>query len=319
MFRHAVLHGCPGQEAPEKERPGAGSWFHALRGASTSTSSSGIASVSSKFREREGRSVLRHRSCDRINIPLGRLIVMVQVRKVGHLTNRLLAALSPEDLAWLEPQLDVVDLQRGQILYDTGETIRHAYFPHDTVVSLLTVLEDGGSVEMAVFGREAVIGLSSALFSRRSFGRYLVQLNGTASRLSVERLHEMFNTRPRVRTLFLRFTEALVRQAFQNVACNAVHSVEARCCRRILSTQDRVDQDALPLTHEILSEMLGVQRSSVSVVTRSLQNAGLIVQRRGVIVITDRARLEDAACECYRRIKQSYEDLLPVPFDPGGS
>jgi CRP-like cAMP-binding protein len=235
-------------------------------------------------------------------------------RIADHRANRLLAALEPEDFASLEPHLEIVGLQKGQVLYDAGDTIRYTYFPHDTVVSLVNVLEDGGSVEVAVFGREALFGLISALYTRESFGRYIVHLPGTASRIEIDRVQEVVNQRPRIRLLLHRFTEALLAQTFQTVACNAVHAVEARCCRWILSTQDRVDQDTLPLTHEFLAEMLGVQRPSVSVVLRTLQTAGLISQGRGVIAVVDRAGLEEAACECYGKIRRSFERLLPHTY-----
>jgi CRP-like cAMP-binding protein len=240
---------------------------------------------------------------------------MAQVAgKADHRANRLLAALEPEDFASLEPHLEIVGLQKGQVLYEAGDTIRYTYFPHDTVVSLVNVLEDGGSVEVAVFGREALFGLISALYTRASFGRYIVHLPGTASRIEIDRVQEVVNKCPRIRLLLHRFTEALLAQTFQTVACNAVHAVEARCCRWILSTQDRVDQDTLPLTHEFLAEMLGVQRPSVSVVLRTLQTAGLIKQGRGVIAVVDRAGLEEAACECYGKIRRSFERLLPHTY-----
>jgi CRP-like cAMP-binding protein len=235
-------------------------------------------------------------------------------RTADHRANRLLAAFEPEDFASIEPHLEIVDLQKGQVLYEAGDTIRYTYFPHNTVVSLVNVLEDGGSVEVAVFGREALFGLISALYTRESFGRYIVHLPGTASRIDIERVQEVVNQRPGIRLLLYRFTEALLAQTFQTVACNAVHAVEARCCRWILSTQDRVDQDTLPLTHEFLAEMLGVQRPSVSVVLRTLQTAGLISQGRGVIAVVDRAGLEEAACECYGKIRRSFERLLPHTY-----
>jgi CRP-like cAMP-binding protein len=233
-----------------------------------------------------------------------------------HRVNRLLAALEPEDFAYLEPHLEIVDLHRRQVLYEAGEAIRYTYFPHDAVVSLVNVLEDGGSVEVAVFGREGVFGLISALFNRESFGRYIVQIPGTASQVEIEWLREAVTACPRMRLLLYRFTEALLAQTFQIVTCNAVHSVEARCCRWLLSTHDRVEQDTLPLTHEVLAEMLGTQRPSVSIVLRTLQTAGLIHQRRGRIVIMDRAGLEEAACECYGKIRRSYERLLPRTYPP---
>jgi CRP-like cAMP-binding protein len=232
----------------------------------------------------------------------------------NHQANRLLASLEPDDFAWLEPHLEIVELPKGKVIYEAGETIRHTYFPHDTIISLVTVLENGGSVEMAAFGREAAVGFVSAIVTRQSFGRYIAQFSGTASRISVERLNEAVSERPKLRLVMFRFTEALLAQTLQTVACNAAHSVEARCCRWILATRDRMDQDTLPLTHEVLSEMLGVQRSTVSSVIRALQMAGLIRQGRGFITITDRPGLEGITCECYRVVRQSFERLLPGAY-----
>jgi CRP-like cAMP-binding protein len=205
------------------------------------------------------------------------------------------------------------------VLYDMGDPIRYTYFPHDAIVSLVNVMEDGSTVEVAVFGREGVFGFLSALVTRESFGRYVVQLSGTTSRIPFERLNEVRNARPGLRQLIMRYGEALLANTFQTVSCNAIHPVEARCCRWILSMHDRADQDTLPLTHEFLAEMLGVQRSTVSVVTRTLQTAGLIQQSRGFIAVTDRAGLEEATCECYRRIRGIYERLLPGTYPPAHS
>jgi CRP-like cAMP-binding protein len=180
-------------------------------------------------------------------------------------------------------------------------------------------MEDGHTVEIGVFGREGVIGLLSALVTREAFGRYIVQMAGTASRIHFERLSEVRHACPKLRQLILNYGEALLTQTFQTVSCNAVHLVEARCCRWILAMHDRADQDTLPLTHEFLSEMLGVQRSSVSVATRTLQTAGLIQQSRGSITVTDRAGLEETACECYSRIRSIYQRLLPGTYPPSPS
>jgi CRP-like cAMP-binding protein len=240
---------------------------------------------------------------------------MEQDRKTpDHRANRLLAALEPEDFAYLQPSLEIVDLPRGAILYETGETLHFSYFLHDAVVSLVTIMEDGSSAEMAVFGREALLGLVSAVVTRQSFGRYVVQLSGTASRIELDRLHEAITARANIRRLVLSFTEALMATILQTVACNAVHGVEARCCRWILSMHDRVDQDTLPFTHEVLADVLGVQRSTVSVILRALQAADLITQGRGVITVTDRSGLEERACECYGRIRRTFERLLPSTY-----
>jgi CRP-like cAMP-binding protein len=226
-----------------------------------------------------------------------------------------LAALEPEDLAYLEPHLTIIVMDRGQILYEVGETITHTYFPHDAMVSLVTMMRDGKSAEMAIFGCEGLFGLVSAFVSSQAFGRYIVQLGGTASRIELSRMHEAMAARPMIRQLVLRYTEALMAQTLQTVACNAVHSVETRCCRWILMSQDRVGEAELPLTHEFLAEMLGVQRSTVSEVTRSLQEKGLIQQGRGLITVIDRSALQQAACECYAVIRQKYQQLLPQTYE----
>jgi hypothetical protein len=163
-------------------------------------------------------------------------------------------------------------------------------------------------------GCEGVLGVASSLVSRESFGRYIVQLPGAASRIGIERVEKARGESPAVRDLLRRYSEALLKQAFQSIACNGLHSVEARCCRWILSTHDRMHKDTLPLTHEFLAEMLAVQRSTVSLITRTLQTAGLITQSRGVITVTDRAGLEEAACECYAVIRRNFERLLPKTY-----
>jgi len=226
-----------------------------------------------------------------------------------------LAALKPQDFAHLEPHLAIVGLQRGQVLYEAGEAVKHTYFPHEAMVSLVTVMRDGKSAEMAVFGCEGLFGLVSTFVSSQAFGRYIVQLSGTASRIELPRMQGAMAARPAIQRLVVHFTEVLMAQTLQTVACNAVHSVEARCCRWLLMTQDRVGKADLPLTHEFLAEMLGVQRSTVSEVTRTLQDKGLIQQGRGMITVIDRPALQKAACECYEVIRHKYQQLLPQTYE----
>jgi CRP-like cAMP-binding protein len=239
---------------------------------------------------------------------------LAKISQRDHRANRLLAVLAPNDFAVLEPHLEVVDLTKGAVLYEADETIRYTYFPHDAIVSLVEVMEDGRVAEVALFGREGMFGLLSAMISGAALGRYVVLVSGTASRISVERMRGVLVQRSRLRRMVAAFNEALLAQAFHTVACNTLHPVEARCCRWLLNTHDRLDQDILPLTHETLAEMLGVQRSTVSTVLRTLQTAGLIAQRRGGIVVTDRASLEQATCECYRKIRLRVEKVLPGTY-----
>jgi CRP-like cAMP-binding protein len=233
--------------------------------------------------------------------------------KAEHHRNWLLAALEPEDLAYLEPHLEVVILPKGTILYEAGDTIRYTYFPHDAIVSLINVMENGEFVAVASFGREGLFGLISAIVSQEAFGRYKVQVPGTASRIALGTLQKAMPARPKLRRLILSYSEVLLAQTFQTVSCNALHTVEARCCSWILNTRDRVDEDVLPLTHADLAEFLGVQRSTISTALGTLQARGLITQQRGGIIIADRVGLEEIACECYGKIRQIFARLLPVP------
>ena len=233
---------------------------------------------------------------------------------LDHRANRFLAALDPDDFALLEPHLEAVILPRGTVLYEPGDAIRYTYFPHDAIVSLVDVMADGRVAEVAMFGCEGLFGLLSAFVSREAFGRYVVQIPGSASRVPLDYMHAAIQARPALQRLVLAYSEALLAQAYHTVACNAVHPVEARCCRWLLSTHDRLDADALPLTHEFLAEMLGVQRSTVSATLRGLQTSGLIEQYRGGIKVIDRAGLERGACECYRKIRFRFKTLLPGSY-----
>jgi CRP-like cAMP-binding protein len=231
-----------------------------------------------------------------------------------HRANRLLQALAPQDFGLLEPHLELVTLKRGQVLYETDEVIRYTYFPHDAVVALVAVMSNGASAEMAIAGREGLVGLVTAAITPTSFGRYVVQIPGTASRMSLEQMRNAISAYPNIRGVVQRFSEAITSRILQNVACNAIHPVEVRFARWLLSTQDRVDYDALPLSHETLANMLGIQRSTLSAIARTFQMAGLIEQGRGYIIVKDRVGLERASCECYWRVRQTFERLLPLTY-----
>jgi CRP-like cAMP-binding protein len=226
--------------------------------------------------------------------------------------NRLLATLDSEDFMWLESQLERVDLPKGKVLAEEGEVLRDTYFPHGSVVSLVRGMGGGRVAEVATFGREGLVGLSFDGIPLRSFGRYLVQIPGAASRIPTARLKRASNARPGIQDMMLHYTETLMVLTLQSAACNAAHSVEARACRWICATCDRVGRDDIPLTHELLAFMLGVQRSSVSVVIHALQSRGLIRQGRGHITIVDHPRLQQTACECYGILRGTYQQLLPL-------
>ncbi|MPR10418.1 helix-turn-helix domain-containing protein [Microvirga tunisiensis] len=171
---------------------------------------------------------------------------------------------------------------------------------------------DGQIVEMATFGREGMVGLAFGGIPPASFGCYLIRVLGAALRIEAGRMHEVVSARPGIQHMTLTYTEVLMALNLQSMACNAFHSVEARCCRWIIASGDRTGREDVPLTHEYLAEMLGVQRSTVSAVTMPLQDTGLIHQRRGKITILDRTRLENAACECYGILRAQCLQLLPL-------
>lgn len=227
------------------------------------------------------------------------------------LRNRLLASLSAEDYGLIAPNLAQVDLERGRLLYDPGDDIETVYFPQDGVISLMTLMENGAAIESATIGREGALGLMAAVAPRQSLSRAIVQTPVRAARISAAALHDAWEKSPAIRRLVDRHTEALFGHAIQSVACNALHSVEARFCRWLLSCHDRISNDTVALTQEFLADMLGVQRTTVTAVARGLQDKGVIRYRRGVVDILDRNVLEALACECYSAINRTYERLLP--------
>lgn len=232
-------------------------------------------------------------------------------RLLTKVQNRLLASLPADELGMLAPLLAQVDLERGRLLYDPGDPIETVYFPHDGVISLMTLMENGAAIESATIGREGALGLPAAVAPRQSLSRAIVQTPTRAARVSAAALHEVWEKSPTIRDLVDRHTEALFGHAIQSVACNALHSVEARFARWLLTCHDRISNDTVALTQEFLADMLGVQRTTVTAVARTVQEKGAIRYRRGVVDIIDRQVLEQLACECYGVIRRNYERLLP--------
>ncbi|MBL8555366.1 MAG: Crp/Fnr family transcriptional regulator [Phenylobacterium sp.] len=231
-------------------------------------------------------------------------------RPVPALQNSLLEALPPADLALFAPQLVPVELERGRLLYDPGDPIEHVFFPHDGVISLMTLMENGAAIESTTIGPEGALGLMAAVAPRQSLSRAIVQTPLRAARIGAERLHEAWERSPALRDLVDRHTEALYGHAIQSVACNALHSVEERFCRWLLTCHDRISTDTIALTQEFLADMLGVQRTTVTAVARSLQEKGMIRYRRGVVDVVDRQALQQFTCECYGVIRGTYRRLL---------
>ena len=228
--------------------------------------------------------------------------------------NRILAALSREDAERLEPHLQEISVEPRQVLFEPGRAATRAYFLHDAFVSVLTAFEDGPTVETATIGPEGIVALSQLANPMVSPGRAVVQSRGHASAISTDRLQRAINESGTFRTLIGKYIHAFFAQTLQTVACNAVHSTAERMAKRLLMSADRTNGGGFPLTHECLADMLGVGRPTVSLTARTLQTAGLIQYRRGVMQLVDRRGLEAASCPCYTVIRRASEQLLPLTF-----
>lgn len=226
--------------------------------------------------------------------------------------NRLLAAVRAADFDLLSGHLDVVKLSRGQVLFEPGDDVTTTYFPaHKTMVSLVIITRDGHEVEAATIGREGAVGGIVSAGDKPAFGRAVVQIAGSALAIQTSALESVKDVSPRFGELFARYADSLLAQMMQSVACNALHSVEERCCRWLLATHDRAGDQIIQLTQESLAEMLGVQRTTITGVIQNLEAKGLVRRQRGQVEITDRRGLERAACECYRAVEDHFELMLP--------
>ena len=237
----------------------------------------------------------------------------IGMAKVQVHNNQLLGAMEMASRKRIEPHLETVNFKLGDIVCDAGGLLKHAYFPQGSVLSLLTVLEDGSAIETANIGREGAFGLFAAMYSRVSFNRCLVQLEGSMVRCAIELLQSEFKRSEQVRDLFVSYSETLLSQVQQTVACNAMHSTEERMCRWLLMMHDRAEGEVLTYTHEFLSHMLGANRKSVTLAAQSMQTAGLIKYRRGKMQIVDRPGLEKASCECYAIVRERFDAFLMPP------
>jgi CRP-like cAMP-binding protein len=223
--------------------------------------------------------------------------------------NRLLAALSLAESARLTPFLKIISLEQGVVLNEPGDEMESIIFPHSGMVSLLAIMKDGSAVETATIGREGVVGAMAGL-GLHTLTRAVVQTPLVASQIAAAQFRKAVELSSELRDVIVRYNDALLGQVQITAACNALHPIQARLARWILQTKDRVDGDVIPLTQQLLSEMLGVRRSSVSEVATQLQAAGLIRYTRGSIEITNREGLEKAACECYQTIRAQVEKVL---------
>jgi CRP-like cAMP-binding protein len=229
----------------------------------------------------------------------------------GRTGNRLLDSLSEEDCAHLFPSLVFAPLKLKQPLFRPDDAIRDVYFPTTALVSLLVVMEDGSEVETTLVGAEGMVGLPLALGIDSGLHKAICQVPGEGFRLPARAfLQALERSRP-LDALIRRYAGVVLRQVTQVVACNALHPVNERLCRWLLMSHDRVGRDEFPMTQEFMGEMLGVRRQTVTVTAGTLQEAGLIIYKRGLIRIVNRARLEEAACECYEVIRGLYDRILP--------
>ena len=225
--------------------------------------------------------------------------------------NHLLRVLPAAEAARLLPHMELVPMPLGKVLYESGSQLRHVYFPTTSIVSLLYVMADGASAEIAVVGNEGMVGVALFMGGETTPSRALVQSAGHAYRLKGQLLKDEFQLATALQHLLLRYTQALLTQMAQTAVCNRHHSVDQQLCRWLLLSLDRLPTNKLTMTQELIANMLGVRREGVTEAAGKLQTAGLIHYSRGRITILDRPQLETQCCECYQVVKTEFDRLLP--------
>jgi CRP-like cAMP-binding protein len=235
------------------------------------------------------------------------------MQRAAELTKNLLLSVLPdaEWQRWL-PQLERVDMPLGQVLYESGDTLKYMYFPLTSIVSLLYVMENGASAEIAVVGNEGLVGVSLFMGGESTSSRAVVQSAGTGCRLKANIMKEEFDKAGPVLHLLLRYTQALLTQMAQTAVCNRHHSLDQQLCRWLLLSLDRLEGHELVMTQELIANMLGVRREGVTEGALNLQKDGLIRYARGHITVLNRKGLEARTCECYAVVKREYDRLLPA-------
>ncbi|MBU0911066.1 MAG: Crp/Fnr family transcriptional regulator [Gammaproteobacteria bacterium] len=229
----------------------------------------------------------------------------------GPQNNHLLAAL-PEDVKErLFPHMELIELPLGKVLYESGDTLRYVYFPTNSIVSLLYVMESGASAEISVVGKEGLIGVALFMGGESTTSRAIVQSAGQAYRLLGQRLKDEFNRHGALLHTLLRYTQALITQMAQTAVCNRHHSIDQQLCRWLLLSLDRLDSNELMMTQELIANMLGVRREGVTDAAGHLQRLGVIEYHRGHIKVLDRPKLETLCCECYAVVRKESDRLLP--------
>jgi len=225
--------------------------------------------------------------------------------------NRLLAALPPAERHRIYPHLQLVPMPLGKVMYEPDELLRHAYFPTDSIVSLLYVMKDGASAEISVVGNEGLVGVALFMGGETTPSRAIVQSSGSAYRLIGRRLKDEFHRHGVTQLLLLRYTQALLTQMAQTAVCNRHHSVDQQLCRWLLLSLDRLPSNRLIMTQELMANMLGVRREGVTAAAAKLQKLGVIGYRRSQITVLNRPMLEELCCECYAVVKKETDRLLP--------
>lgn len=227
--------------------------------------------------------------------------------------NRRLAALPNAVQQRLFPHLEPVSLPLGKVLYESGGCLRYVYFPTDAIVSLLYVMKSGASAEISVVGNEGIVGIAVFMGGDSTPSRAIVQSAGNGYRLLSQRLKDEFNHDAEMRLLMLRYTQALITQMAQTAVCNRHHSVDQQLCRWLLLSLDRLPDNSLTMTQELIANMLGVRREGVTIAAGKLQQLGVIEYHRGHITVLDRAKLEQLSCECYAVVKKETDRLQLAP------
>jgi CRP-like cAMP-binding protein len=233
-------------------------------------------------------------------------------------SNRLLLSLPPRDLKQLAPKLEFIRCERHQILLDLDASIDHVFFPNSGVISIVAVYADGNVIEMATIGREGCTGVQAFFGAKRSSARLLVQIPGSAVKMSWAAFNRAMRSTPSFRRLMLAHVQAFLEQVLVSAACNGRHSLKERLARWMLMMRDRSDADVLPITQDLLAELLGVQRPSLTHVVAELEEAGLILRGRRQITILDRQGLIKASCECYQLVRARVASHLPQSYVEDG-
>jgi CRP-like cAMP-binding protein len=224
--------------------------------------------------------------------------------------NLLLRAIAAADFERLRPHLEFVELEFGRSIYEPGSDLPYVYFPTTAIISILHLTQDGGSAETALVGCEGVVSIATYLGGGTTVGRAIVQIGGLSVRAPAQLIVQDFDRGRDVRRVLLRYTQALLTQMAQTAVCNRHHEVAQQLCRWILATHDRVQTPDIPMTHQLIADMLGVRREGVTEAARRLKEAGVIEYSRGRLRVVDRAGLEAAACECYGVVREEYDRLL---------